>query len=118
MSRPLVYMSGPISNGGTATPHQRMQNVVAASHTAALLIDAGFAVICPQLTEHLELNTARHFPHDVWMENDFPIVERVDVVLRLPGDSIGSDMETRHASEHGVPVVFGLPELEQWRASR
>ena len=49
------------------------------------------------------------------MEVDFPIVERCDVVLRLPGPSKGSDMEVEHAQETGVPVVFSVAELEEWR---
>lgn len=113
--RRLVYISGPISDGGRATGPQRLRNVDGAIDYAVDLIERGFGIICPQLTEFIERRSGRHFDHSVWMEIDLPIIERCDAVLRLPGESKGSDIEVAHAREIGIPVVYSVAELEEWR---
>ena len=113
--RPKVYISGPISDGGKANADQRLCNVRAAALVAADLISRGFGPMVPQLTEYLERLSGQHFDHSVWMEIDLPWVECADVVLRLPGPSKGSDIEVRHAQEIGIPVVYSVEELEEWR---
>ena len=40
---------------------------------------------------------------------DLRLVERCDVLVRLPGDSAGADREVAHARRRGIPVGF-LPE--------
>lgn len=113
--RRLIYISGPISDGGRATGPQRLRNVDGAIDYAVDLIERGFGIICPQLTEFIERRSGRRFDHSVWMEIDLPIVERCDAVLRLPGESKGSDIEVNHAREIGIPVLFSVAELEEWR---
>jgi hypothetical protein len=114
MARKRVYISGPISNGGKATADERLANVAKACEVAADLMSRGFSVFCPQLTEYIERLTNQDFAHQVWMEVDFPWVEVSDVVLRLPGESLGSDLEVGHAQIAGVPVVFTVEQLERW----
>jgi hypothetical protein len=113
--RKRIYISGPISNGGKATPVERLQNVVVACSLAANLMDRGFSILCPQLTEYMARTVGRDFAHDVWMENDFPWVEVADAILRMPGQSLGSDMEVEHAHSHSVPVFYTIEQLENWR---
>jgi hypothetical protein len=43
--------------------------------------------------------------HSEWLESDFAWVAVSDLVLRLPGDSRGADMETKFARERGIPVL-------------
>lgn len=115
MVRKRIYISGPISNGGKANADERLSNVADAARVAAELIGHGFAVFCPQLTEYLERITGAKFDHQVWMDNDFPWVEVSDAVLRLPGQSLGSDLEVDHAMTVGVPVFYTVEQLREWR---
>lgn len=113
-----VYISGPISDGGRATPDERLENVKRAAFVASDLMKLGFAVNCPQLTEFIERLTEERLPHSLWIENDLPWVRAADVVLRLSGASTGSDMEVAEALRVGVPVVYSVDELREFQALR
>jgi hypothetical protein len=43
---------------------------------------------------------------------DLALIPKMDVVLRLPGESLGADGEVDKARECNVPVVFGWEELK------
>lgn len=73
------------------------------------LIDRGYAPLVPHYTYLLDRDGA--IPHDVWMDVDLPWVESADVVLRLPGESRGAEIEVAHARERGIPVVESLDDL-------
>jgi hypothetical protein len=61
-----------------------------------------------------------HFQHLVHPRSDeswihdycLPWVERCDLILRLPGVSVGADLEVSHAIRHGVEPCFGWGDLE------
>ena len=61
-----------------------------------------------------------HFQHLVHPRSDeswvhdycLPWVERCDLILRLPGVSVGADLEVGHAIRHGVEPCFGWGDLE------
>jgi hypothetical protein len=107
MSSCLVYLSGPITLG------DRDHNFKQASDMQRALMARGFAVVNPMLT--MKLDWAWDVPHDDWMENDFPLIQRVDAMLRLPGESRGSDLEEAHARAYGIPVFYSVADLLAWR---
>jgi hypothetical protein len=94
-----VYISGPITSSGN-----QFDNVVDAIHVFRALVSMGYAVICPQLTAFADLGN--QISHDAWMNCDKEIIEVMDVVLRMPGASIGAGVETNHATENSVDVWF------------
>jgi glycine cleavage system pyridoxal-binding protein P len=53
----------------------------------------------------------RQRPYDDWLEMDLALIPRMDIVLRLPGESAGADKEVATAKQHGIPVAFGWGEL-------
>jgi len=61
-----------------------------------------------------------HFQHLVHPRSDeswihdycLPWVERCDIILRLPGVSVGADIEVGHAIKHGVEPCFGWSDLD------
>lgn len=110
--RPKVYVSGPISNGGTRTDEGAVNAWCKhAGQYAQALIENGFAVLWPHGTVWMErlLGIVNH--HELWIDNDLPWVLSADAVLRVLGDSEGSDAECEAAERAGIPVFTSVPEL-------
>lgn len=105
-----VYMSGPITKG------DREHNFTQAAAMHRLLLRAGFAVWNPILS--MKLPGAFDIPHELWIKSDLPWIEKADCVLRLPGESIGADMEVEHATKCGIPVFYDYEELRQWASQK
>lgn len=108
MRRTRVYVTGPITNGGVE------ENVRKACNAASQLIVAGYAPMVPQLTAYMQgpvASATAGFPHNIWTEVDLPFVQVCDVMLRLPGESKGADIEEAHAKWHGIPVFKCMLEL-------
>lgn len=113
--RRLVYLSGPVSNGGQYDLAEQRQRMETAIETAQSIFERGYAVILPHLTVVWDLalldQQGRTNSHDDWMENDRLILKRCDVLFRLPGDSAGADREVRWAGEEGIPVFRSVDAL-------
>lgn len=114
MSRLRAYISAPISDGGRAGPTERLHNVRKAIAAFLELAEMGLAPMSPQLTEFVEVESGIRLAHSTWMELDMPWVEASDVVLRLPGESVGADLEVSHARKFGIPVFFSLDEVREF----
>lgn len=104
--RPVVYISGPISLGN------RNLNYFHACEAERQLMLSGFAPINPIRSMVLPFAWDSDMPHDLWLEVDLPIIERVDAVLRIPGESVGADREVGHALTLGIPVYYDIDLLE------
>ncbi len=98
----MVYVAGPYTH---PDPVQNTHNTIRAG---LVLRDAGY---CP-LIPHLSLLTHIVDPRepDYWYEWDLRLLDRCDVMVRLPGDSWGADREEEYANEIGVPVFHGTAE--------
>ena len=81
------------------------------------LVELGLSPLLPQLTEFIEIECGIRLPHATWMDLDMPWVEASDIVLRLPGDSTGADLEVAHAAKFGLPVFYSLDEIREWMRS-
>ena len=101
--RMKVYLSGPITKG------DREHNFAQACDAQKRLMLAGFAVLNPMLS--MQLPGAWDIPHATWIENDLPWIEDADILLRLPGDSVGADTEVNHALEHEINVIWDIDAL-------
>lgn len=101
----FVYVAGPLSVGPWT------QNVATAIRAAELLLSRGKVPFVP----HLNVVWDLVYPHThaEWLEWCLAWLERCDAVLRLPGESVGADMEAERAEELGLPV-FGLNEVRHW----
>lgn len=109
MERIRVYVSGPISKGNLE------HNIKQATDAGEALIRAGFSPLVPQLTCYYAGSPPSAMPagfsHDDWLDCDLAWVAVSDVVLRLPGESVGADREVAFADEIGVPVYDSLNYL-------
>lgn len=102
-----VFISGPL--GAEA---DWPANVREACRLAEIVSELGFAVVVP----HCFVEWHRHYPaeYERWIERDLRLVECSDLVLRLPGESPGADLECEYAIDMSwqerPPVVERLPE--------
>jgi len=102
--RPRIYLSGPLALIGH--PHE---NIRGACDAARVLILLGYAPFMPHLSYRIDPNNG--FSHKKWMEIDLPWVDVADAVLRLPGDSLGADIEVAYAEKKGIPVFETIEKL-------
>ena len=96
--RQRVYISGPITQGDRNW-NQYQANV---AHKALML--AGYAVLNPMPTGVLPFAWDGSVEHAAWLESDFSFVSVCDLLIRLPGESKGGDMEVGFAKARGIPV--------------
>ena len=52
---------------------------------------------------------------DDWLEWDYHMLSLCDVVLRLEGESPGSDRETAFAMGRGIPIKNSVNEVIRWK---
>lgn len=121
--RVVVYLSGPITNGGAITSEDNIAANIWASQTLATkLMSRGYSVINPNLTGFVYFLTKAWASEEVrkgldcltyeqWLNNDLGIINTVDVVLRWGGESKGADEEVYYADDHEIPVCRSWDEL-------
>lgn len=122
--RPRIYVAGPISKGDLRA------NVVQAHGAGIALLKAGFAPMVPHgscFWGNLRLSLAAGMAfvpeashsgigHAEWLDVDLAWVAVCDGVLRLPGESVGADLEVAFAREQGIPVFTSIDDLiANWR---
>lgn len=106
-----VYISGPITKG------DRNENFYLAAQAEVFLMENGFAPLNPMRSMIMPHAWEERFSHNDWLDVDKTWVEVADAVIRLPGASVGADIETEYAKELGLPVFAGQwwLDLRRWR---
>lgn len=67
-----------------------------------MLLEAGYAVLNPMLSmAHMD---GHNISWETWIASDLAFIEVCDLIVRLPGESKGADLEVAHATERGIPV--------------
>lgn len=69
--------------------------------------------IVPSIEAIASRGSALDLSHADWIRIDLAYVEVAHALLRLPGESVGAELEVAHAIKHGVPVFHSIPELVQ-----
>lgn len=111
MRRPVVYLSTPMTNGGTLQICQQRDNVHFATEWAFHLRRRGYSVISPASTFLEEMTIRQHIPHADWIAHDLPLIAVCDALYRLPGESAGADAEVAHADQCQVRVFRDEPTM-------
>lgn len=110
MTRPLVYIAGPI----TGDPWGCVRKATEAAR--ALATDYRFDAYLPQLSVLHEMFDPQ--PYGWWIEHGLNVLSRCDGLIRLPGDSQGADRETEYAKDLGLPVLYRVDstfsDLREW----
>lgn len=104
-----VYIAGPYAKGDVAV------NVRNAIGTADLVLDLGHIPYVPHLIHFWHL--LHPHPHHVWLALDRKWLLLCDAVFRLPGKSIGADMEVKLAKSLGLPIYYNLDEVPKCQDS-
>lgn len=109
LRRPIfVYLAGPYTSRDGVNEEQ---NVGIAIDWAEKVRALGYTPIVPHFSHYWEM---RHpHPYEFWMELDFELITRCDVLLRMPRPSSGADREIVEAGRLTVPVVHSIEELVQ-----
>lgn len=115
--RKRIYIAGPITKGDTGA------NAKQGTRAAVELIRRGYAPFCPQLSVFMGFHEQKFqyscdvqvspcdIAHAEWLEADLPWVAVSDGVLRLPGESVGADVEVQFAEDNGIPVFRTIEEI-------
>ncbi len=101
-----VYIAGPYTLNDVA---ENVANAMLAWHELA---DAGFAPFCPHLSHFLHMQKQR--PYNEWMSQDLVWLKKCDAVLRLPGESIWADSETKEAQRLEIPLFTEIRSVVEW----
>lgn len=94
----IVYISGPYTHGDPA------ENVKRAIDVADQIANAGHTVFIPHLTHYW--HEQRPHSWEFWMRQDLEMLMRCDVLVRIPGESRGADIEEQEAKSANIPVIM------------
>lgn len=100
-----IYIAGPYTKGDVAV------NVRNAIEAASEVAEWGCWPFLPHLTHFWHLVSPR--PYEFWCELDNQFLPHCDELIRLPGESTGSDREVALAESLGIPVFLGLAAWRQ-----
>ena len=98
-----VYVAGAITKG------DQFINVREAILVGERIRARGHAVFIPHLTFIWHIMSP--VGYEDWMTYDFAWLRRCDILVRLPGESLGADREVALAKEFNMPVFLGLNEF-------
>jgi hypothetical protein len=100
----LVYISGPLFNGDIVV------NTRQAILTATVLFKEGYTPIIPHLVTFWHFLTPE-FERREWLNYCRSLIRRVDILLRISGESLDADREVDYAISLGIPVVYSVIDL-------
>jgi hypothetical protein len=102
----LAYIAGPYR---AETTQGIITNIMKARAVAVKYWQLGYSVICPHMNTALFDGLA---PDTVWLEGDFEMLKRCDVIVMLPEytKSKGALQELEVAKEAGLDIIFE-PEI-------
>lgn len=96
MRRLKVYMAGPYTKGDQALNVRRILKA------ADRIVDAGHIPFVPHLYHFWHMLSPKLY--EVWMDLDREWLTVCDVMIRMSGESSGSDQETKDAHDMDMPV--------------
>jgi hypothetical protein len=109
----LIYVAGPLTCGDVN------ENLRIAMDMGTTLLNEGYDVIIPHLNMFLQrfweengYSEGVEWGYDEFMDWDYALLKRCDILYRIPGESPGSDMEVAFSKGQGKPIVHSLRELE------
>lgn len=103
-----VYIAGPMNSSGKMS-----QNIRKAVLTGMLLRRGGHLPFVPHLHWFAEFMLGVG-SDEFWLAWDFEELSLCAALIRLPGESSGSDREVEFARKNGIPVFHGVLAFVEW----
>lgn len=100
-----VYIAGPYAGGKWGT------NIRNAIEAAERVYQAGHAPFIPHTMNGL-WSILHEKDKEEWLDIDLAYLGQCDCMIRLPGESPGSDVEVAYAEEKGISVFWSVDEFE------
>lgn len=100
----MVYVAGPLTKGDPQANMLRAYEVAGAIMKGADKYAQAIACFVPH--GYLMADAAHPRDYERWMESCMVALERCDVLVRLPGESPGSDREVERALSLGLHVII------------
>lgn len=97
----IIYIASPYTSCA-----DKQAAVNAQIDAFAALRDAGHQPIAPLLSHYVDQRHPANY--DRWMQWCLSMVSVADLVVRLPGESVGADAEVAEARRRGIPVVHSV----------
>lgn len=102
-----VYIAAPY------TYPDPTENVFRAVQAGLACIKAGHFPFIPHLFHFADVVEPQTY--DTWIKQDLEWLEICELLVRLPGESLGADAEVRRAIELSIPVYHGMEQfLYHW----
>lgn len=112
-----VYVAGPIT---APTDAEMLVNVQKAMRVGCELMKHGHSVFVPHTSffmhNYAKLTGLYQPTWADWIKLDLFMLPGFDVLIRLEGDSRGTDVEVATAELLGIPVFYSADEFLAWTA--
>lgn len=114
MKSKYVYVAGPIFTSGRVTHNVREAVIIAAQ----IMEDTNGTLVpfVPHLYVLWDIVTPEE--PEFWLTLDKAWLMKCDALLRLPGDSVGADMEIQWCVENGIPFFTNYVDLMSWHSEQ
>lgn len=108
-----VYLAGPVTSCEAVDVPRELGS---AARLFGELLARGYAPYAPQLNWFAAFASpaAAGVGQDGWMRLCYAWLGQSDVLVRLPGESRGADLEVAFANRAGIPVVHGDFVASEW----
>lgn len=100
-----VFISGPLSGDPE-------KNLAAAKEACKRLVIEGFAPFCPHLSWYVDPGSK--LGYDKWINIDLEFLKDCHVMLRLPGESKGAEIEENYAHLWEKPIFYDIDSLVKY----
>lgn len=118
MSNKMIYIAGPIGNGGACDDEQMKKNVRNAEELMKQLMIKGYSPICPHLSYYCWKNWMEDgydMGWEHWMRIDKEFVHACDYFFYMTpevyGKSKGASLELVQAKKEGKRIFINLEEV-------
>ena len=106
-----VYVAGPLTTGTNENITEIKKNIKRAVETGNKIINLGYTVFVPHLLYPLNERIERSYEY--WMMTCLDWLKICDFLFRIPGESLGADLEVEFALRLGMPVLHDLKNFEE-----
>lgn len=101
-----IYVAGPYTKGNVE------ENVNKAIDLADKLSKIGFMPFVPHLLHFWHLRHELTYDFCCELDNEYLLV--CDALIRIPGESAGSDAEEKLAYTNNIPVFYTIEDVKQY----